>query len=117
MERVRDDVGVFHPLGWAVRPITTLSKNTPAQPEKEPQISPLRFASLRDDKFVVDHSSGFSSTWVGRQADEPSGRDGQAQVRVASGWKSNARVVQHASPVGTFKTSPPRSGGSSGKMI
>jgi hypothetical protein len=28
--------------------------------------TPLRFG--RDDKFVVNRSSGFSSTWVGRKA-------------------------------------------------
>ncbi len=52
-----------------------LSKNTFPQPEKEPQISPLRFASVEMTSSWVNRSSGFSTTWVGRQAHEPSGRD------------------------------------------
>ena len=57
----------FHRLGWARRPITSMSKNNFEERTAGPQISPLRYASVEMTKgrVALPGTEREPSPWVG----------------------------------------------------
>ncbi len=65
-------VVIFHRLGWAVRPMIPLSKNTSGSPEQTADPSTVGMTKGRVVAVDGQCGRGFSSLWVGRKAHDSS---------------------------------------------